>query len=61
MRARQPFAQLCRGVVWCVAVEGHERRRDPGQPDKLRPPAIVGDTSYLDRVLASSNDRVKVL
>jgi hypothetical protein len=54
--ASQPLAQPAGGVVRGRSVEGHQRSRDPGNPDDARAPAIVRDSGDLDQVRVSADD-----
>src|SRR5262249_12266177 len=53
--AREPVAQLIRGVERRRAVEGHQRSRHTGDPHDVGAPAIPRHLDDLDQIRASCN------
>lgn len=61
MRTREPVAQLPRGLVGRPAIKRHERRRDAGQPDDVRAPAILRDGGHFDEVRSPPDRFLKAM
>lgn len=48
MRAVEPFAQVRRGFVGGLTIEGHHRCGDARNPDDMGAPAFFGDPRHFD-------------
>ena len=59
--AVEPVAEMGCGLVRGLAVEGHHGRRNAGNPDDMRPPALLGHPRHLDDVGMSSNGSFKAM
>jgi len=55
VRAGQPFAELMSGFRRRRTIKRHQRRRDAGDSDDVRAPAILGDVSDFDQVVAAGD------